>query len=285
MVLSLSSLSFPLLLPDRSSVRQKTETTGEGSAAVPMSPSDEGGQSCQPTASTGCMGTTSRSASDTTTIGYRGDTKVLYQRSVCVRRPLAPAELDQRKDLLGAYAGKVIVLYYEPAARQAATNEFDLRAEHQRFNLNRHAAGLPPLRREEFEAWHKASPGSWFRPPEPRAVTQNQMHANDWKRIQMQLDAQKVDYVGINGADGSNDILRGMLWDIAGRKTFPLVFIDNACLGGAEAIKDLVLRGNFQHAFSAHVPLPAPRVKDAPKTYIREKGADVALGGYHTIDY
>ena len=230
------------------------------------------------------MSTTRRSASDTITVGYRGDKRVLYQRSVCVRRSVAPTELYQRRDLLDAYAGKVIVLYYEPTARKTATNEFDLRSEHQKFNLNRHSAGLPPLKREEFEAWHRASPGSWFRAPEPRAVTQNEIHSNDWKRIRMQLEAQKVDFVGINGADGRNDLLRGLLWDIAGCKTFPLVFIDNACLGGAEAIKDLVIHGNFQHAFSAHLPSQEPTAKESLKTYVREKGADVALGGYHTIE-
>jgi glutaredoxin-related protein len=216
------------------------------------------------------------------TVGYRGDTKVLYQRCV-YRRSHTLTEADARSHLLDPFKSKVVVLYYEPVPRQAVTSEFDLRVEHQRCNSRRNTAGLPPLRREEFEEWYKTTPGSWLRAPEPRAATQTQMFANDWTRIRMQLEAQQVDYVGINAGHGNNDSLRALLWDIAGQKTFPLVFIDNACLGGADAIKQLVTGGSFTRAFSAHQP-PRPAAADAgPKVYVREKGTNVALGGYHTI--
>jgi len=216
------------------------------------------------------------------TVGYRGDTKVLYQRCAC-RRSQTPTEAEACSHLLDAFTSKVIVLYYEPMPRQAVTNEFDLRVEHQRCNFKRNTVGLRPLGREEFEAWHKTTPGSWLRAPEPRAATQTQIFANDWTRIRMLLEAQKVDYVGINAGDGKNDVLRALLWDLAGQKTFPLVFIDNKCLGGADAIMKLVAGGSFTRAFSAHISPRAPTDDAGPKTYVREKGTDVALGGYHSI--
>jgi glutaredoxin-related protein len=207
---------------------------------------------------------------------------VLYQRCA-YRRSQTPTDADAQHHLLDAFTSKVLVLYYEPVPRQAVTSEFDMRMEHQRCNLKRNAAGLRPLGREDFEAWYKTTPGSWLRAPEPRAATQSQMFANDWTRIRMQLEAQKVDYVGINAGDGKNDVLRVLLWEISGQKTFPLVFIDNKCLGGADAIMQLVAGGIFARAFSAHLP-PRPALGDTgPKTYVREKGIDVALGGYHTI--
>jgi len=218
------------------------------------------------------------SSSSNTTVGYRGETKVLYTRSVYVRR--SAADDAARRQLLDPYAGKVMVLFYDPVAREAAKTEFDLRNEFHRFNLNRNKAGKPALKWDEFIAWHQSSPGSWLTPPDPRAVTQNQIGVNDWKRTRMHLDAMKVDYVGINGSDGANDALRALLWDIAGQKSFPLVFIDNACLGGADALKTIIEGGNFGHAFAAHLPPPN---ETGPKSFIREKGSAVPLGCYHHI--
>ena len=184
----------------------------------------------------------------------------------------------------------VLVMYYEPSERVAASTENDLKIHWHRCNLQRTEAGLAPLKRDEFEAWHRETPGCWLRAPETRAATQNLIHKDDWTRVRMLLDARQVRYTRINAADTQMHALRNALWDIAGQKTFPLIFLDGACLGGASALSSMVASGDFSSVFSPHL-LPAPTAlpthgASGRKESREEGGANQSrgAGGYKTLD-
>ena len=71
----------------------------------------------------------------------------------------------------------------------------------------------------------------------------NQLFEVNWRKLETTLQNKHVDATKIDGADPEMKAVRSALWEISGKREYPLVFVrsdasDNFdCIGGADEIQ------------------------------------------------
>ena len=79
----------------------------------------------------------------------------------------------------------------------------------------------------------------------------NQLFEVNWRKLETTLQNKHVDATKIDGADPEMKAVRSALWEISGKREYPLVFVwsdasDNFdCIGGADEIQLVSARTLF----------------------------------------
>mmetsp|Transcript_27966 Transcript_27966/g.71465 ORF Transcript_27966/g.71465 Transcript_27966/m.71465 type:complete len:376 (+) Transcript_27966:871-1998(+) len=84
----------------------------------------------------------------------------------------------------------------------------------------------------------------------------NQLFEVAWRKLETQLQSQRVSYISVDGADGANVEVRNALWALSGRRTYPQVFIygeDCVYVGGGSEVQEMLDAGSHLTVFGDHI--------------------------------
>ena len=94
----------------------------------------------------------------------------------------------------------------------------------------------------------------------------NQLFEVNWRKLETTLQNKHVDATKIDGADPEMKAVRSALWEISGKREYPLVFVwsdasDNFdCIGGADEIQLVSARTLFILPFYSAMACSQPRI-------------------------
>ena len=114
----------------------------------------------------------------------------------------------------------------------------------QRFPFTR-AVAADPMPAEALEPYKGKCIVMWT------SYVSNQLFEVNWRKLETTLQNKHVDATKIDGADPEMKAVRSALWEISGKREYPLVFVwsdasDNFdCIGGADEIQLVSARTLF----------------------------------------
>ena len=106
----------------------------------------------------------------------------------------------------------------------------------------------------------------------------NQLFEVNWRKLETTLQNKHVDATKIDGADPEMKAVRSALWEISGKREYPLVFVwsdasDNFdCIGGADEIQLVSARTLFILPFYSAILLTAAHCVRVPNAQLLDCG-------------